>query len=135
MFLGPREDFESATISIIKRSYTLFQVVDLPPSPLVLRRSHTPDFVFPRISLNYLKIYILICTHTFIQKCVTLSSLCLSLSTNPEFSLSLSHPNTYQIVIVIHQICHKQGQLCLHMPSTDFAHAQLRVNMTQKYNL
>ena len=68
-------------------------------------------------------------------KCVTLPSLCLSLSTNPEFSLSLSHPNTYQIVIVIHQICHKQGQLCLHMPSTDFAHAQLRVNMTQKYNL
>ena len=68
-------------------------------------------------------------------KCVTASSLCLSLSTNPEFSLSLSHPNTYQIVIVIHQICHKQGQLCLHMPSTDFAHAQLRVNMTQKHNL
>ena len=72
---------------------------------------------------------------TVVYKCVTLSSLCLSLSTNPEFSLSLSHPNTYQIVIVIHQICHKQGQLCLHMPSTDFAHAQLRVNMTQKYNL
>ena len=69
------------------------------------------------------------------KKCVTASSLCLSLSTNPEFSLSLSHPNTYQIVIVIHQICHKQGQLCLHMPSTDFAHAQLRVNMTQKHNL
>ena len=27
----------------------------------------------------------------------------------------------------------KQGQLCLHMPSTEFAHAQLRVNMVALY--
>ena len=36
-------------------------------------------------------------------------------------------------VIVIHQSCHKEGQLCLHMPSTEFAHAHLKVNMVALY--
>ena len=38
------------------------------------------------------------------------------------------------IVIVLHQICQKRGHLCLHVPSTDFVHSQLRVNMTQNHN-
>ena len=46
-------------------------------------------------------------------------------------STSLSLCPCYVCVIVINQNCQKQGKLCklfLHMPSTEFAHAQLRVN-------
>ena len=45
--------------------------------------------------------------------------------------MSLSLCLCYVCVIVINQNCQKQGKLCklfLHMPSTEFAHAQLRVN-------
>ena len=45
--------------------------------------------------------------------------------------MSLSLSPCYVCVIVINQNCQKQGKLCklfLHMPSTEFAHAQLRVN-------
>ena len=45
--------------------------------------------------------------------------------------MSLSLCPCYVCVIVINQNCQKQGKLCklfLHMPSTEFAHAQLRVN-------
>ena len=45
--------------------------------------------------------------------------------------MSFSKCSSQELVIVIHQSCQKQGQLCLHMPSTEFAHAQFRVNMTQ----
>ena len=44
---------------------------------------------------------------------------------------SLSLCPCYVCVIVINQNCQKQGKLCklfLHMASTEFAHAQLRVN-------
>ena len=46
-------------------------------------------------------------------------------------SKSLSLCPCYVCVIVINQNCQKQGKLCklfLHMPSTEFALAQLRVN-------
>ena len=46
-------------------------------------------------------------------------------------STSLSLCSCSVSVIVINQNCQKQGKLCklfLHMPSTEFAHAQLRVN-------
>ena len=46
-------------------------------------------------------------------------------------STSLSLCPCYVCVIVINQNCQKQGKLCklfLHMPSTEFAHAQLRVD-------
>ena len=46
-------------------------------------------------------------------------------------STSLSLCPCYVCVIVINQNCQKQGKLCklfLHMPSTEFTHAQLRVN-------
>ena len=49
--------------------------------------------------------------------------------------MSFSKYLSEELVIVIHQSCHKQGQLCLHMPSTEFVHAQLRVNMTQNHNI
>ena len=46
-------------------------------------------------------------------------------------SMSLSLCLCYVCVIVINQNCQKQGKLCklfLHMPSTEFANAQLQVN-------
>ena len=48
--------------------------------------------------------------------------------------MSFSKCSSQELVIVIHESCHTQGQLCLHIPSTEFAHAQLRLNMTQNHN-
>ena len=40
--------------------------------------------------------------------------------------MSFSKYLSEELVIVIHQSCHKQGQLSLHMPSTEFAHATVK---------